>query len=141
MRIIGFILIFSLGISNLILKRRIAPKNDAGGMFNLSAFRSPAFTIYCLSAFTTFLGLYTVLTYIDVASEGLPSVPATLSFYLLPITNASSFVGRYASGLICDRTGPMNIMLPFTVLAAVMTFIWPYAKTAHALVAIAIVYG
>ena len=141
MRIIGFILIFSLGISNLILKRRIAPKNDAGGMFNLSAFRSPAFTIYCLSAFTTFLGLYTVLTYIDVASEGLPSVPATLSFYLLPITNASSFVGRYASGLICDRTGPMNIMLPFTVLAAVTTFIWPYAKTAHALVAIAIVYG
>lgn len=119
----------------------MAPKNDRGGWFNFSAFRSPAFTVYCLSAFTTFLGLYTVLTYIDVASEGLPGVPATLSFYLLSITNASSFVGRYASGAICDRVGPMNVMLPLTVLTGVITFIWPYAKTIHALVAVAIVYG
>ncbi|KAF8687073.1 hypothetical protein AX14_003722 [Amanita brunnescens Koide BX004] len=141
MRTIGFILIFSLGVSNLVLKRRIPPKNNSGGLLNLSAFRSPVYTIYCLSAFTTFLGLYTVLTYIDFASADLPGVPATLSFYLLSITNGSGFVGRYACGVISDRAGPMNVMMPFTMLAGVMTFIWPYARSAHSLVAVAVVYG
>jgi len=141
MRILGFILMFSLIFSNIILKRRLPPKNLPGGLLNLSAFRSPAFTIYCLSAFTIFLGLYTVLTYIDVAAPSVHGISATLSFYMLPIANASSLVGRYVCGMICDRVGPMNVMIPFTVLAGVMTFIWPYARTVHALVAVAVVYG
>ncbi|KAF8334539.1 MFS general substrate transporter [Amanita rubescens] len=141
MRILGFILMFSLVVSNIILKRRLPPKNLPGGLLNLSAFRSPAFTLYCLSAFTIFLGLYTVLTYIDVAAPNVHGISVTLSFYMLPIANASSLVGRYVCGVICDRVGPMNVMIPFTVLAGVMTFIWPYARTVHALVAVAVVYG
>ena len=82
-----------------------------------------------------------MLTYIDFASADLPGVPATLSFYLLSITNGSGFVGRYACGVISDRAGPMNVMMPFTMLAGVMTFIWPYARSAHSLVAVAVVYG
>ena len=141
MRILGFILMFSLIISNIVLKRRLPPKNLPGGLLNLSAFQSPAYSIYCLSAFTIFLGLYTVLTYIDVAAPNVHGISVTLSFYMLPIANASSLVGRYVSGMISDRVGPMNVMIPFTVLAGVMTFIWPYARTVQALVAVAIVYG
>ncbi|KAK2464720.1 hypothetical protein APHAL10511_003296 [Amanita phalloides] len=141
MRLIGFFLLFTLSLSNLVMKRRLPPKNVPGGLLNLSAFRSPAFTIYCISAFTTLLGLYTVLTYIDVAAAGVPGVSETLAFYLVSIANVSSLVGRYVSGVVSDRVGPMNVMIPFTILAGVMTFIWPYARTAPGLVTIAIVYG
>lgn len=82
-----------------------------------------------------------MLTYIDVAAPNVHGISVTLSFYMLPIANASSLVGRYVSGMISDRVGPMNVMIPFTVLAGVMTFIWPYARTVQALVAVAIVYG
>ena len=76
MRIIAFILLFVLSIANLVgldtniivhvinicsqmLKRRLPPTNAPGGLLNLRAFKSAAFTIYCISAFVIFLGLYT----------------------------------------------------------------------------------
>jgi hypothetical protein len=58
MRICAFILIFTLGFANLTLARRLPPKNVKGGLFNLQAFRSAPFTIYCLSGFVSFLGWY-----------------------------------------------------------------------------------
>ncbi|KAK2467593.1 hypothetical protein APHAL10511_000448 [Amanita phalloides] len=141
MRLIGCFLLLTLGLSNLMMKRRLPPKNVPGGLLNLSAFRSPAFTIYCISAFTTFLGLYTLLTYVDVAAEGVPGMSETLAFYLVSIANVSSLIGRYVSGVISDRVGPMNVMIPYTMLAGVMTFVWPYVRMEHGLVAIAIMYG
>jgi MCP family monocarboxylic acid transporter-like MFS transporter 10 len=142
MRIIGFILIVTLGLSNLTLKRRLPPKNVPGGLLNLSAFKSAPYTVYCLSAFTTFLGIYTVLTYIDVSAARTPGMEGTrLSFYLVSITNAASLVGRYVAGVICDRMGPMNVMIPFTAVTGVATIAWPYARSKEGLVALAVVYG
>lgn len=77
MRIIGFILVFTLGICNLVSQtsvnteprynsceqttdRRLPPKPRQGPFINLRAFKSPAYTFYSLSAFMNFLGLYTV---------------------------------------------------------------------------------
>jgi hypothetical protein len=59
MRIIGFILIFMLGIPNIVLARRLPPKNVPGGLFNFKAFKQPAFTIYCFGNTIAFLGIYT----------------------------------------------------------------------------------
>ena len=58
MRIIGFILLCNLGVANLTLKRRLPAKNVAGGLFNFKAFKIPAFTLYCFSVLTGFLGIY-----------------------------------------------------------------------------------
>lgn len=59
MRIFGFILMLTLGLANLTLKRRLPPINVTGGHFNLRAFKSAPYTFYCISSFFTFLGLYT----------------------------------------------------------------------------------
>jgi len=59
MRIIAFILLFMLGISNIVLDRRLPPKNVPGGLFNYRAFKLPSFTIYCLANTMAFLGIYT----------------------------------------------------------------------------------
>lgn len=77
MRIIGFILICTLTVANLVslfetlgsrthtdctyqtLQRRLPPMNVSGGLFNLRAFKNYAFSLYALSSFTAFLGLYT----------------------------------------------------------------------------------
>lgn len=77
MRILGFILAVAIGISNLVcpscstarpisntlfeqtVKTRLQPINVKGGLFNLAVFKSPAYTILCLSALFVFLGFYT----------------------------------------------------------------------------------
>lgn len=60
MRIIGFILLATLTVTNLTLVRRLPPKPNSGPFINLGAFRNPAYSVYCAAGFVTFLGLYTV---------------------------------------------------------------------------------
>lgn len=77
-RIVGFILLAVLTLASLVsyfssslpillsivktLKRRTPPAPNSEGIFNLkifNQFKSPAFTIYCISAFFIYLGFYT----------------------------------------------------------------------------------
>lgn len=35
----------------------------------------------------------------------------------------------------------MNVMIPFTIVAAIMTYAWPFARSEAALIIVAIIYG
>ncbi|CAK5267562.1 unnamed protein product [Mycena citricolor] len=140
MRICAFMLLFCLAIANLTLRRRLPPKNVAGGLLNLKAFKSASYTIWSISSLVAFLGLYTVLTYIDVSAQSFGISPE-YSFYLIAIANGSSVFGRLGGGIISDRTGPMNVLIPSTLLSAVVTFVWPHVRTQGGLTAIAVIYG
>ncbi|KAG5636915.1 hypothetical protein H0H81_006382 [Sphagnurus paluster] len=140
MRILGFILACTLGVSNLTLKRRLPPKNVPGGLLNLKALKNPAFAVYCISTTVAFLGMYTLLTFIDVSAVAI-GIPESFSFYLVSIANAGSGAGRLTCGLIVDKTGPVNIIVPMTVAAATITYLWPMAQTKDSLIAVAVVYG
>ncbi|KAF8871052.1 MFS general substrate transporter [Mucidula mucida] len=124
----------------VLVRRRFPPVTTSGGLFNLRAFRSPAYSFFCASTFTSFLGIYTVLTYIDVSVTA-HGVDENFSFYLVSIANASSGLGRYCAGILADRIGPMNVMIPFTTGAAIVTFAWPFAVNKGRIIAIALVYG
>lgn len=65
----------------------------------------------------------------------------TFSFYLVSIANASSGVGRYVSGALADQVGPLNVMIPFTFVSAIMTCAWPFARTKVVLIVVAVLYG
>ncbi|KAI9065491.1 MFS general substrate transporter [Trametes sanguinea] len=140
MRIIGFIEIALLSFQFVTVERRLPPKKRTGPFIDFGAFKSVPFTLYCCSSFLAFLGIYTVLTYIDVsaASEGLDP---NFSFYLLAIANACSAIGRLAGGLLSDRVGPLTVMTPATFAAGILTYAWPFATSVGGNIAIAIVYG
>jgi len=122
------------------MRRRLPARHIEGGLLNLSAFKSAPYTLYCISTVFTFLGIYTCLTYIDVAAASI-GVDPDLSFYLVSIANAASFVGRISSGFLADKYGPLNVLIPSTVLAGAMTYAWPYATSFGPLIVIALIYG
>ncbi|KAF7296027.1 MFS domain-containing protein [Mycena kentingensis (nom. inval.)] len=140
MRVIGFILLCSLGCANLLVRRRLPPKRVPGGLLNPVAFKSLPYTVYCFSGVIAFLGLYTVLTYIDVSATSVGISP-DFSFYLVSIANSASLLGRISAGLCTDRLGAINVLAPMSSLAAILTFLWPLAKTKSSLIAVAILYG
>jgi MFS family permease len=109
-------------------------------LFNLAAFKSPAFSIYCASGLITFLGIYTVLTYIDISAATV-GIDENFSFYLVSITNAASGFGRLTAGVACDRYGAINAMTPMTIVAGVLTYAWPFATTKAEFVIVGIIYG
>ncbi|KAK1221559.1 hypothetical protein PQX77_015678 [Marasmius sp. AFHP31] len=140
MRILGFILLVCLAVPNLALKRRLPPKNVKGGLFNWAAFKDPAFSYWTLSCLFTFLGLYTVLTYIDVAATKM-GVSEDFSFYLVAIANASSGFGRLGTSFLVDKIGPINFLLPTTLIAGIATYAWPFAHSLASLITVAVIYG
>lgn len=135
MRIIGCILILGLGIANLTMKRRLPPVNASGGILNLKAFKSTPYTIWCLSGFVAMLGLYTVLTYISVSAAAYGISP-DVAFYLVSIVNASSGFGRIVAG-ICA----LNYFGPITIIAGVVTYAWPFARSLASMIVVAVIYG
>ncbi|KAG9316490.1 major facilitator superfamily domain-containing protein [Chiua virens] len=126
--------------TNLTIDRRLPPVNVKGGLFNWAALKNPVYAIYCTSGVTAFLGLYTVLTYISISAVQ-AGVSNDFAFYFTAFANAASAVGRLSCGYIADRVGALNVMIPFTFLVAVITFVWPFVTSKGGLIAIALTYG
>ena len=81
-----------------------------------------------------------MLTYIDLSATRIGISPK-FSFYLISIANAGSGIGRISSGILADKFGALTVIGPLTTICGIMTFIWPFASTKGALIAIGIVYG
>ncbi|EPQ57826.1 MFS general substrate transporter [Gloeophyllum trabeum ATCC 11539] len=139
-RVIGFILMVTVSVGNVTLRRRLPPIHVSGGLFNWKAFKKPAFSIYVFTCFIAFLGLYTVLTYIDISASD-AGVDESFTLYLVSIANASSAFGRIMAGFLADRIGGINVMMPFTFAAGILTYLWPLAHTKSGFIAIAVLYG
>lgn len=45
-----------------------------------------------------------------------------MAFYLVSITNGASIIGRVAAGILGDRYGPLNMLIPFTLVVAAVTY-------------------
>ncbi|KAJ3999854.1 major facilitator superfamily domain-containing protein [Lentinula boryana] len=140
MRIVGFLLMFVLVISNITLARRLPPRNVSGGLFNLAAFKDPPFSMYAIAVFTGFLGLYTILTFIDLSALAVGLSP-DMAAYLVAIANMSSGLGRIATGIMADRIGALNFIITTTLFAGALSFAWPFARTEASLIVITVLYG
>ncbi|KAF9067083.1 MFS general substrate transporter [Rhodocollybia butyracea] len=141
-RAVALIIILGLGLGNLTIKQRKPPSlANKDSRFNLSLISwSKAYIVYCCAVFSVYLGYYTFTTYV-AASSITVGISAGFSFYLLSICNASSGLSRVASGLIADKIGAMNLMIPVTTLSAVVYFAWPFCRSEAVLVFLSIVYG
>ncbi|KAG8950796.1 hypothetical protein FRC03_012740 [Tulasnella sp. 419] len=124
----------------LLMRRRLPPVHVSGGLFNLRAFHFAPYTIYVGASCVAYLGLYTELTYIDVSGV-LYGLSPGYSFYLVSIANAGSLIGRLISGPLCDKFGNLNVLIPFNVVTAITTFVWPFCRTKAGLSVISAFYG
>ncbi|KAJ7078801.1 major facilitator superfamily domain-containing protein, partial [Mycena epipterygia] len=140
LRIMGFLLTFTLGMANLCLTRRLPPQKARGGLFGLHVFRSAEFSVYCLSCFITPLGAFAIATYITTTavSSGLSS---DFAFYLLAILNGSVLFGAAIFGWLEDRIGAMNVLIQTIAVIGVVTIAWPFCASVASLNVIGIIYG
>ena len=130
-------------------------------MFKSQVFKNPAFS-FCgelhrsnllhfsltldasvLAYNVSFLGLYVPLSYLNLSAQ-VASVgrPPNFTFYLVSFANCGSLFGRVASGYLADKFGPLNVLIPFTFVAGITTYIWPYvAANARGIIIVSVTYG
>ena len=95
-RTIGFMMLAMLAIPISVMKMRVKPAATRK-LYDLHAFKEPAWVCYVFGGILAFMGLYVPFFYIGYYSivEGITD--ANLGFYLLPILNATSTFGRVSS--------------------------------------------
>ncbi|KAJ1307955.1 hypothetical protein OPQ81_002032 [Rhizoctonia solani] len=139
-RVIGFVELVVVVVAVITTRRRLPPVYAAGGLFNLKAFRYAPYSLYVWAAMLAWLGLYSVLTYLQVYAKEV-NISPNLIPYLISISNATSFFGRIGSGYLSDRIGTLNALIPSTLITGVATYAWPFARSDGSLIAIACIYG
>ncbi|KAI6101026.1 MFS general substrate transporter [Pisolithus croceorrhizus] len=140
-RAVAFIITFAIIAANLLLRPRLPPSNVKGGLFDWSAFKNPAYACCVLAYNVSLLGLYVPLIYLDLSGQAAGFSP-NFTFYLISIANGASLIGRLSSGILADRFGALNTLIPFTLIGAVASFAWPYATSnIPSLVVVSIIYG
>ncbi|KAF7344055.1 Monocarboxylate permease [Mycena venus] len=140
LRIIGFILILTLGVANMCVARRLPPIKPAGRIFNWSVFRNSAFSVYCAAHFVLSFGSFIVLIYISSSAIS-AGISRNFAFYLVAIINASASPGRVLCGLLGDRFGAMNVIIATSVFVAALTMIWPHCRSVASITLLSVFYG
>ncbi|KAI0821879.1 MFS general substrate transporter [Trametes gibbosa] len=140
LRITGFVVAAFLLILNVTIARRLPPKLHSGPFFKYSLLKSKPYTVYTISLFVGFLGIYTCLTYLSLSGI-LVGIDTDVAFYLVSIANACSLFGRLGGGIMADRYGGINALIPPTIIAGIMTYVWPFAKTTASMVVVTVIYG
>ncbi|PIL23134.1 MFS general substrate transporter [Ganoderma sinense ZZ0214-1] len=138
MRILAFITLVLLAVTNLTIARRLPPKPDRVPVINISEFKNRTYSLYVVSLFMNALALFTVLTYI-ITSAVKAGIGSNMSFDLLSIMNATSTLGRWTGGYLADR--PLTVLTSAALMSAILTFGWPFATNVPGFAVVAALAG
>ncbi|KAI1776234.1 MFS general substrate transporter [Hypoxylon cercidicola] len=140
-RCAGFVALFIIVISNIMLKPRLLPQS-AGSLVDWTAFREPPYVIFVMGAFLLYWALYFGYFYINTYAISVASFTPTSAVSLLLITNAVGVPTRPIVGYIADAyLGPMNTFALTIVSLAVTFFAWIAIDTPSTMYAFAILFG
>lgn len=113
-RILAFIFLFLLFVSNALIRSRLPPPKTESLASSICPdwriFKNRTFVLTTAGVFFVEWALFVPLGYISsyAPAHGLST---TFSFQLLAILNAGSFFGRWAPGFLADKFGRFNTMI------------------------------
>lgn len=139
-RTIGFIVLVFQLLSLCLLRHRI-PARNYGPLIEWQAFREPTYTLSAIAFFLVNMGIWFAYGYVPSFASSRLKASQEDSTHLLLILNGPGIRGRLIPALIADRyTGPMNIMIIFSLVTGITTFAWAKVFTYDGLVCWCVVY-
>ncbi|KAL8661543.1 MAG: hypothetical protein Q9202_005488 [Teloschistes flavicans] len=139
-RVIGFITL-ALDLTAIVTMWTKLPPKPPRALFQPAAFKSSAYTFYCIGFAIGFVGLYVPMFYIQVYALTRGGVDTNYAFYLLSILNASSFFGRVFPAFLVGKTGPMNLLVSCSFAAGILCLCWIAINSMAGLTIFAVLYG
>ncbi len=139
-RVIAFIALGTLAISLAVLKPRIKPAKKRS-LLEPVAFKEAPYTLFSVTLFFIFVGLYIPFFYIPTYSQQNLHTSDNTSFYLLSILNGASLFGRIITNIIADYLGALNVLVPCIFCASILAFAWIAVHNLAGIVVFAILYG
>jgi len=165
MRVLGFVTMGTGAVAAAFLRTRVPPR-QSGPLLELSAFKEPAYALYCIGMFFCFWALYFGFYYVSdlvyccsfggcldqvkltfflqVGAYGrdIVGISYSESINILLIMNGVGYVGRLLPNYMADRCfGPLNTIVPFGFICGILMFAWSGVHERGGLIAFSVVYG
>ena len=139
-RVIAFIMLGTLTISLAVMRVRVRPAQKRT-LWQLSALAEPPFALFTLGTFFGFCGLYIPFFYTQSYAINENIMSPDLAQYLFSILNAASIFGRILPNHLADRVGPLNVLIPATLIACILALSWLSIKYSAGLIIFVAAYG
>ncbi|KAF2427386.1 putative MFS transporter [Tothia fuscella] len=137
-RIIGFIILPLALTACFTIKAGVEPRK--GTYFLPEAFKKPAFSFQVAGLFLVCWGIFTPFFYLPTYAQQ-HGMSVTMSFYLITILNAGSFVGRLLAGGLGVRIGQFNVLSIGCTICSILIFSWLKVQTNWSLIVFSLFYG
>jgi MFS family permease len=141
-RIVAFVVLAGLSFSLAVIQMRLAPSKVARSQINLEAafLEAPYLVLNCGLLFT-FVGLYFPFFYLPTYFTSFLQSDADIGVYSIAILNAASVFGRITTGLLADRIGCLNTIVPISIIASILAFAWIAIRNEAGTIVYACLYG
>ncbi|KAF2274071.1 MFS general substrate transporter [Westerdykella ornata] len=139
-RTIGFLILATQLVPIMVMRVRVLPAKSRS-LLDLRAFLIPAYSLDVFGFFIGFIGLYMPFFYSQVYAIQKGITDENLAFYLLAIMNSTSVFGRIIPNYVADKLGPFNVVIPCTIISAVLCYCFIVAKSSAALIVVIAFYG
>lgn len=139
-RVLGFTALATLILPLSLMKMRAQPPR-VRSLIDLSAFKEAPFVVFVIGGMIGFAGLYVGLFYISFFGEATGLTSTSLAFYLVPILNAGSVLGRTLPNILADKIGPFNVLVPGVVLVSIILFSMMAVTSSGGLIAATFFFG
>lgn len=123
-RVIGFIALATLGMAMTALCWKRAEKKPPRALFDWSALKEPEFITYNVAVFFMFTAYWVPWFYIPLFARFGTGAGASLSFYLLSITNATTILGRLSTPIWQRWFNPIHLLFAVTLLSSILIWAW-----------------
>jgi MFS family permease len=141
-RIIAFVVLAGLSFSLVVMKMRLASSKETRSKIDLkAAFLEPPYLVLNCGLFFSFVGLYFSFFYLPTYFISFLHSDADIGFYSLAILNAASVFGRITPGFLADRIGCLNTIVPMSLIASILAFVWIGIRNEAGAIVFACIYG
>lgn len=130
----------TLLIPILVMKAKVFPATTRP-LFDMKVLRKLDFVLFGFGTFFAFMGMYIPFYYMSSFAVSHGIADANVGFYLLTILNAASVFGRIIPNFFADRTGTLNIMVPWVLFCGIIAYSWTSATSIGQVVVFCIFYG
>ncbi|EPE31184.1 MFS general substrate transporter [Glarea lozoyensis ATCC 20868] len=141
MRIMGFMILAILIVPICFLSVQLPHSAIKRPFYDKRAFTDRPYMTFCVGQFFGLMAVYITLFYIHLYALERTDTHPTVSSYLLSIINAASIAGRLLPNFVADKIGPLNVLIPLTGGAAVLTFGWIGIHSGAGLIIFCVLYG
>jgi len=139
-RTLGFIALATLLVPLLFMRQRSKPAKVRDA-FDWSVFTDLPFAAFMLFTMIGFIGLYVMLFYISYFALASGATDGEMAFYLVPILNVASMLGRTLPNALSDKIGPLNILAPGAIICGALTYSLISGPGLAGIIIITLLYG